>query len=285
MAALAAARILPVRVDKQGAVPDERLAECDLMMLTPGHQCPSSVSMPLARRQTLIEAVRAAGTILVENDYDADLFVEGEKAPPLRACDAERNVIYVGSFSKILSPGLRLGFVVAPPPVIEGLRALRRLVMRHPPANNQRAMACFIAQGHFRGHLRRLDAAMAARAQRMDSLLARMFPDCSATRGQGAASVWMRGPEGLESTQLAQIARQHDVLVEPGAMFFSAPEAGARYFRLGFSSIPSERIEPGLRALRTALDEVLGRKTGRGSEVDLALFSPTPRGLPARPPA
>lgn len=281
--ALADARIAPMHADESGGLPNDRLSECDMMLLTPGHDHASPDLKTIERRQAFIKAAQEAGTILVEADYDADLFLEGTKAPPLRACDTERNVIYVGGFSKIMSPGLRLGFVVAPPPVIDGLRALRRLMTRHPPTNNQRAMACFIAQGHYRGHLRRLGEALVVRAQLMDSLLSSLFPDCSWQRGQGTASVWMRGPEGLDSTRLAHIARERSVLLEPGTIFFSQPAHGARYFRLGFSSIPTERIEPGLQAVRAALDECVGLSIGRRVKTDLALFNIPRNGLPAEP--
>jgi GntR family transcriptional regulator/MocR family aminotransferase len=159
----------------------------------------------------------------------------------------------VGSFSKTLSPGLRLGFVVAPPPVLSELRMLRRLILRHPPTSNQRAMASFIALGHYRAHLGRVGAALAERARLVDALMPRHFGHCSWQRGAGSSSVWISGPKGLDTRHLATAARQNGVLIEPGGPFFARSGQGEHQFRLGFSSLPTERIEAGLAGLADAL--------------------------------
>ncbi|MBR0641537.1 aminotransferase-like domain-containing protein [Plastoroseomonas hellenica] len=252
MAQLQTRHLRHIAVDAEGAVPDAAFAACDLVLLTPGHHSPTSVVMSPGRRREVMHLARARGIILVEDDYDADLFAEGAPMPPLRATDPERRVIHVGSFSKTLSPGLRLGFVVAPRPVISELRALRRLSMRHPPSNNQRAMASFIALGHYRSHLRRVDAALAQRAQLMDRLLPQHLAGCRWQRGAGASSVWVTGPDTLDARRLAEAARHHGVLMEPGEAFFAEPGQGRNSFRLGFSSLATERIEDGLARLAAA---------------------------------
>jgi GntR family transcriptional regulator/MocR family aminotransferase len=263
MARMQTASLRRIAIDAEGAVPDADFAACDLVVLTPGHQSPTSVAMSLERRQAVLRLARQHDIIVVEDDYDADLFGEGMPPPPLRAMDPDRRVIHVGSFSKTLSPGLRLGFVVAPAPVIEELRALRRLIMRHPPSNNQRSLATFIALGHYRSHLRRVGVALTQRAQLMDELLPRLLPACRWQRGTGASSVWVTGPEGLDARLLAEAARGHGVLIEPGETFFHQPGQGRHSFRLGFSSIGTERIEAGLRGLACALAEVMPKKQAK----------------------
>ena len=236
-------------VDEAGAIWGDALADCRVAILTPGHQCPTTAILSPQRRRAMLAAARAQDAVLVEDDYDADLFAEGDRAPPLKSQDADGRVIYIGSLSKALAPGLRLGYVVAPAPVIAELRVLRRIMLRHPPSNNQRAMAMFIGLGHYRGQLRRVASALSERAAILDAALPRHLPGFRARRDAGAASAWITGPDGFDARRLAETARGAGVLIEPGDVFFADPERGRRCFRLGFSSIRAERIETGLRRL------------------------------------
>ena len=249
MVRLAGARLHPLAVDGGGAVPDAGLAGCQAAILTPGHHCPTTVVMPVVRRESFLAAARRHDLVLIEDDYDADLFREGPALPPLKSLDTEGRVVYVGTLSKALAPGLRLGYVVAPAAVLRELRVLRRIMLRHPPSNNQRAMAMFISLGHHRAHLRRLGGALTERAALLDRLLPMHLPRCRWVRGPGAASYWVTGPDGLDGQALAEAARGEGVLIEPGDVFFDARENGRGCFRLGFSSIRAERIGPGLARL------------------------------------
>ncbi|WP_131196776.1 PLP-dependent aminotransferase family protein [Lichenihabitans psoromatis] len=249
MVELAGGIVRPMLVDDSGALWHDSLSDCRLAILTPGHQCPTTAVLSPERRRTIFAAARAQDAVIVEDDYDADMFAEGERAPPLKSQDAGARVIYVGSLSKALAPGLRLGYVVAPAPVIAELRVLRRIMLRHPPSNNQRAMALFIGLGHYRGHLRRLAIALSERAATIDAALPRCLPGFAARRDAGAASAWITGPEGFDARSLAEAARGAGVLIEPGDVFFADPHHGRRCFRLGFSSIRADRIEEGLKRL------------------------------------
>ena len=236
-------------VDGEGARLDQGLAGCRVAVLTPGHHCPTTVTMSAPRRAAMLEAARFHGITVIEDDYDADLFQEDAALPPLKSADAEGRVIYIGSLSKVLAPGLRLGYVVASAPIIRELRVLRRIMLRHPPSNNQRAMAMFIALGHYGAHLRRVAAVLAERAALVDQLLPRHLPTCRWRRGSGAASYWIEGPAGLDAAAMAAAAATQGVLVEPGDVFFDAAAGPRGCFRLGFSSIRLDRIEAGLSRL------------------------------------
>ena len=248
MLGLATSDLAPLTIDRHGVVPDAAFAGRDIAFVTVGHQCPTTAVMPLERRRALLDTARRHDVVLVEDDYEADLAMEGE-IPSLKSLDADGRVIYVGSFSKVLAPGLRIGYVVAPRAVIAELRVLRRLMLRHPPSNNQRTTAMFIALGHYRSHLRRTAAALEERAACIGGLLPRLLPGCRWRRDPGATSFWIEGPPGLDARDLTERAREGGVLIEPGDIFFADPSAGHACFRLGFTSIRTDRIEAGLTIL------------------------------------
>jgi len=250
MVGLATTRVRALHCDRFGVVPDEVFAGCRVAFVTVGHQCPTTAVMPTARRRELLAAAARHGVVVVEDDYEADLSVEGDgELPCLKSLDEADNVIYLGSFSKILAPGLRIGYIVASRPVIDELRVLRRLMLRHPPTNNQRSLATFISLGHYRQHLRRTAAVLQERADLISELLPELVPSFRVRRDFGAKSFWIEGPDDLDNRAFVRLARDHGVLIEAGDIFFMNPEEGRRFLRLGFTSIVTHRIEPGLRRL------------------------------------
>jgi GntR family transcriptional regulator/MocR family aminotransferase len=253
--ALRTSRLRPLPVDQHGLVVDDRLAGCDLVLLTPGHQCPTTVTMPHHRREALLADASAGDRIIVEDDYDTVDGLADEPVPALKSMDKDGRVIHVGSLSKTLAPGLRLGFVVAPAPVIREARALRRLMLRHPPANNQRALALFLAHGHHETVLRRMRKAFAERARVLDESLRRHLPRLRWTMRPGSGGAWVEGPNDLDATRLAERAQEHGLLIEPGLPFFADAEPPRHYFRLGVGSIPMERIQPGVQLLGRLMRE------------------------------
>ncbi|MCW2242147.1 aminotransferase-like domain-containing protein [Azospirillum canadense] len=281
MVGMATADMRALTCDTYGVVPDGVFASRRVAFVTVGHQCPTTAVMPVGRRRELLDAASRHGVVLVEDDYESDLSVEGDAdLPCLKSLDRANRVIYTGSFSKVLAPGLRIGYVVAPKPVVDELRVLRRLMLRHPPTNNQRSLATFIQLGHYRQHLRRTATVLQERAERIAELLPELLPGCRFRRDFGAKSFWIEGPPGLdsrdlvraardlgvlieagdiffvdpaESRDLVRAARDLGVLIEAGDIFFVDPAEGRRHFRLGFTSIATHRIEPGLRRLGSLL--------------------------------
>jgi GntR family transcriptional regulator / MocR family aminotransferase len=247
--AMLTGNIVPLPIDHAGLIPGEPFAGCDLAFVTAGHQCPTTVTMPLQRRLGLLEAAHAHDVVLIEDDYESELIWQESELPPLMSLDRNAGVIYIGSLSKVLAPGLRLGYVVAPAPVIRELRALRRLMLRHPPLNNQRVAALFIGLGHYRAHLQRVSRVLLERARMLDAALPAHLAGCSWSRGAGSTSYWVTCPAGCDSNELAEAARNEGVVIEPGDVFFMSEGADRRCFRLGFSSIRTDRIEAGIERL------------------------------------
>ncbi|WP_413206852.1 PLP-dependent aminotransferase family protein [Rhodospirillum sp. A1_3_36] len=250
MVILATGSCTPLSVDNEGVVPDHRFGQCDLAFLTVGHQCPTTAVMPHHRREALLEVANRQDVLLIEDDYEGDLtLTEGGSRPCLKSLDRSDRVIYLGSFSKALAPGLRIGYIVAPAVVTAELRLLRRLLMRHPPTNNQRILAAFIGLGHYQRHMRRAAEILSRRAALMAQLLPEVMPGCTWRRDGGGKSFWVRLPEGYQCRAFEAEARERGVLVEAGDIFFANPEDGDRFLRLGFTSIAETAIEPGLRIL------------------------------------
>jgi GntR family transcriptional regulator/MocR family aminotransferase len=211
--------------------------------------------MPLARREALLEWARANDRVLIEDDYEIELGLEGRAQPALTSLDRNGRVVYVSSLSKTIAPGIRSGFIVGDRDLIRELRALRRLMLRHPAANNQRSVGLFLAMGHHDALLRRLRQAYAERAQRMALALSAHLPDVRFRTVPGASSFWLQFPDDVDTRVLASAAARRGVLIEPGEVFFAAragTDAPANHARLGFASIDAMRIEPGIAALAAA---------------------------------
>jgi GntR family transcriptional regulator/MocR family aminotransferase len=239
-------------VDAGGLTLSEGLGECDYLYVTPGHQCPTTVTMPVERRKELLDIASKRDIVIIEDDYETEFLPNTRETPSLKSFDQAGRVLYVGSLSKVLAPGLRLGYIIAPAEVVRELRALRRLMLRHPPSNNQRAAALFLGLGHYKAHIRRLGVSLGSRAQQLDAALQKHLPEFSFLLGEGVSSCWLKGPDGLDGTKLAAAAQKKGVLVETGDIFFMGDNPPNHFLRLGFSSIPAERIEPGIVALAAA---------------------------------
>ncbi|MGI9420284.1 MAG: PLP-dependent aminotransferase family protein [Geminicoccaceae bacterium] len=237
-------KLLPVA--KDGIDPDDVPEDCRLLFLTPSRQCPTGVRLPVERRRRLLELAEIREMLLIEDDFESNFGLTENASTAMRGMDGSNRVLYVGSLSKTLAPGLRVGYIVGPPAIMREARALRRLMLRHPPTNNQRALALFLALGHFDRLMRKSIDVQAERAAAMRAALERHLPTFDVTYGSGGSSVWVKGSEGLDSRALAITAREAGVLIEPGDVFFHGDQPPKRYCRLGFSSIPVTRIEPGI---------------------------------------
>ncbi|HEY0274489.1 MAG TPA: aminotransferase class I/II-fold pyridoxal phosphate-dependent enzyme, partial [Paenirhodobacter sp.] len=171
----------------------------------------------------------------------------------LKARDAAGAVIYIGSFSKTVFPGLRLGYMVAEPQVIREARALRSLVLRHPPGVLQRTLAYYLSLGHYDAQMTRMRAAYAQRRAAVAQAIAAHGLTPAAETDRGGSSFWMLLPEGAVSARVAADLRGLGVLIEPGEPFFTTPTDGAGFYRLAYSSIPVERIPDGIARIAAVL--------------------------------
>ena len=223
------------------------------VFVTPSHHCPTSVTMPLDRRQALLDRAEAQDFLVIEDDYDFEMAVLRPPAPALKSLDRGGRVIHVGSFSKSVFPGLRLGWLVGPAPFIARARALRALLLRHPPGHLQRTAAHFLALGHYDALIRRMGRAYGDRRRVLDAELARHGLTAPGNPASGGSALWMQAPTGTDTARLAARLAGEGVLIEPGHPFFAGPEAPRHFFRLAYSSIPAARIPEGVALIARAL--------------------------------
>jgi GntR family transcriptional regulator/MocR family aminotransferase len=241
-------------IDAQGLVVDARLDDCEYLYVTPGHQVPTGITMSAARRQQLLEHVRLQDQIIIEDDYDAELNLDNHPLPALKASDRHGRVIYLSSLSKAFSPGLRMGYLVADAELINELRALRRLMYRHPPLNNQRMLAEFLAQGHYDAHLRRFRAEHAQRREALCTAVDEQLVGCQHLGSPGSSAFWLQAPAGVDTQKLAWMAAQKSILIESGTQFFFNGSPPTNFMRLGFHAIDAQLIKPGIRRLAEVMD-------------------------------
>ncbi|MGC6411723.1 MAG: PLP-dependent aminotransferase family protein [Candidatus Puniceispirillaceae bacterium] len=240
-------------VDENGIIlGGQDLTQTDLVVITPSHQCPTTATLSTDRRQDLLASATRDDFLIIEDDYEFEMNFLEKPAPALKSGDKDGRVLYVGSFSKSLFPGLRLGYLVAPAPVIKSARKLRHLMLRHPPGHLQRTAAYFLALGHYDSQIRKLRRRLAARRAVMSEALAQVgLLDTQAAKF-GGTSFWVYGPPNLDTTALAAQLAEQSVLIEPGASFFF-DETRRNAMRLAYSSIPASKIPAGVDLVAKAI--------------------------------
>lgn len=241
--------IAPIDVDHDGLPPEALPDDVNVVFVTPSHHAPTTVTMPMSRRRDLLAKAEQNNFIVVEDDYEFEMSFLRPPRPALRSIDRVGRVIYVGSFSKSLFPGLRLGYLVGPKEFIAEARALRSTVLRHPPGHVQRTTAYFLGLGHYHALVRRMRDAFQARREVMTQAIQEFGLKTSHASVYGGTSFWMEAPSHVDTQTLAEDLRRDGVLIEPGAPFFTDATPHQHYFRIAYSSIAPNKIPEGIRRI------------------------------------
>ena len=246
-------QVASVEVDASGLPPDSLPSDVDVVFTTPSHQCPTATTMPLERRQALLQRASEKDFLIVEDDYEFEMSFLKAPSPALKSLDREGRVIYVGSFSKSLFPGLRLGYLVGSKHFIREARALRSTVLRHPPGHIQRTAAYFLSLGHYDALIRRMGSAFQDRRLAMEEAFLQYGLTVAGQGTFGGSSFWMRAPNGVDTEVVAEQLRAKGVLIEPGRPFFTTEDAPKNYYRLAYSSLPVRKITDGVALIASEI--------------------------------
>ena len=237
-------------VDEQGIVVDQNLGRCDLVYVTPSHQIPTAVLMSPRRREALLAAAQSHDFLIIEDDYECEVNYLDKPQPALRSMDESGRVIYVASLSKVLAPGLRLGFIVANSEFIRRARALRRTMMNHPPLNNQRAASFFLSLGHYDALMMRLGRVLQERRSALrDALNWMRGVPMEISPEVGGTTYWVRTPDNFDVEAFAHAAAQRGILIEPVKDYYANEDSAENCFRMGVTSLAADRIRPGVTQL------------------------------------
>lgn len=258
LAALTGANLHPVPVDGDGLVVDQ-LPEGDerirLACVTPSHQYPTGALLPLNRRLALLRWAERNGVLIMEDDYDGELRYDSRPVPSLAALatagTGASNVLYLGSFSKVMFPALRLGYIIVPPDLVAPFLNAKVTVERHAPALNQAVVAAFIAEGHFERHLARMRRVYSSRH---DALIAAMDQHLSGIAFRDTAMlsaglhVLTRFDVDMTETELEQLGMAHGIGFEGASACYTTPPAQPHMY-MGYAALPEQRIHEGIARL------------------------------------
>jgi GntR family transcriptional regulator/MocR family aminotransferase len=252
----AGARLVPVPVDGEGlevAAGIAREPNARLACVTPSHQYPLGVTMSLGRRLELLGWAGRAGAWVIEDDYDSEYRYTGRPLEALQGLDTEERVLYVGTFSKVLFPALRLGYLVVPPDLVDAFVSARELTDRHPPTVDQAILADFIAEGHFGRHIRRTRALYARRQAALVEQAARELRGLLDVR-PAAAGMHLVGrlPEGVDDHEASRRAARLGVEAPPVSLYGGAPR-GRGALMLGYAAVGELEMRRAVRRLAEAL--------------------------------
>lgn len=225
------------------------------LYVLPNFQNPTGRTMSEARRQALVDAAQAAGLPIVEDNPYGDLWFDQPPPPPLTARNPE-GCIYLGSFSKVLAPGLRLGYVVAPKAIMPKLLQAKQAADLHSPTFNQRLVAEVLKDGFIDRHVPTIRALYKHQCEVMlDALATEMAGlDVQWNSPDGGMFLWARLPEGMSAVELLPKAVDKGVAFVPGAAFYAAAP-DPRTLRLSFVTAREEQIRIGIKALAAAIRE------------------------------
>ena len=237
--------IVPISIDKDGIVVNDIKEDADIIFTTPSHQYPTGVTMSMERRRELLSIAKEKQMVIIEDDYEAEINFQKKPHPSLKSLDKDNSVIYVGSFSKAFAPGLRLGYMVAPESFVKEVKALRRLMIRHIPANNQRSVALFIGLGHYHNMFTKIQKTNKERWGLINEKI-NNEPLLSCTPTLGGSTFWIEILAPIDSDKLCKNLLTKGVAVRSGNTLFSGSNTPTNYLHLGYSAIDTNKIDKGL---------------------------------------
>ena len=261
--ALAGCHLVPVPVDMEGldvAAGIKRCPKARAAFVTPSHQFPLGVTMSASRRLRLLEWAQSSGAWIIEDDYDSEYRYESMPIASLQGLDTNARVIYVGTFSKVLFPSLRLGYVVIPPDLVDRFLSIRRAMDLGPPTFSQEVLADFIGEGHFARHIRRMRILYRERRSALvASLTEELGSMVEVLGGEAGMHLAVTLQNGSRDLEVAERAARRNLWIWPLSRAYLG-EASRQGFILGFGGTAMTEIPNGVRRLRALLT---GKREGQ----------------------
>lgn len=248
----------PIGVDHAGMNPPEQSGPPPrLIFVTPSHQYPLGPVMSLERRQRLLALAHRGGSWIVEDDYDSEFRFSGQPIPALQGLVAEPPVIYIGTFSKTLYPGLRLGYVVLPRPLMHELKTAHAELYRGGHALIQTALAEFIQAGHYTAHIRRMRLLYGRRRAFLTALITRYMGKAALSEFNDNAGLHLvlNLPDDADDVAVARLANAQDILVRPLSRYYLT-QARRKGLLMGFACVPEEKMEGAFKRLMACIHAV-----------------------------
>ena len=244
--------IVPVAVASSGIDLDSlRSSGSTMVYVTPSHQLPMGYVMPIANRLKLIEWAESGGNLILEDDYDSELRYHGTPIPSLQGLRPDGNIVYLGTFSKILSPALRLSYLVLPRPLLASFRVRYRDYFSTVSLLEQRTMATFMEQGHWMRHVRRMRIIYQRKHDALLQAIERRFAGKATVVGQGAGlHLVLQLHEGDPGeSRIIHLAEQRGIRLFPFSATCATGEPAATSLLLGFGGMSAAEIEQGIDLL------------------------------------
>jgi GntR family transcriptional regulator / MocR family aminotransferase len=259
--AAAGCRIVPVPVDREGlnvAAGIKRCRKARAAFVTPSHQFPLGVTMSASRRFQLLDWAQNAGAWIMEDDYDSEYRYESSPIASLQGLDVNARVIYIGTFSKVLFPSLRIGYVVVPANLVDRFIAMRRAMDIGPPTFFLEVLADFIAEGHFARHIRRMRVLYRERRSALvDSIKNELGPSIEVLGDAAGMHLAIVLPKRSHDVQIAERAARQNLRVWPLSRAYAGDTSSAGLVSagliLGFGSTEIDEIPRAVRKLRNLL--------------------------------
>jgi GntR family transcriptional regulator / MocR family aminotransferase len=258
-------KIIGVPMDEDGMRVDQlealvRLHGSHPLYTIPNFHNPTGACLSGARRRQLVKLAERYGFPILEDDFVGDLRYEGHAQPTLKSLDPGGFVIYISTFSKMLMPGLRVGFLLAEGPIFERLVRLRRMHDLATSSLSQRALEAFVTVGRYQAHLRRTCQRYRLRRDALLDAMRKNLPgDFRYRPVHGGLFQWINLPQGMQSSLLLQEAQKLGVHFAPGGIFFQNSIEGESFLRLNFCAIDQEAIHLGLQRLGEASQQLRER--------------------------
>ena len=255
----ASAHLMPVPVDKEGMCITQEMAHrvtARMVYVTPSHQYPLGVTMSLTRRLALLEWARRAKAWILEDDYDSEFRYKGRPLAALQGLDTSGRVIYIGTFSKVLFPALRVGYMVVPPDLVDGIVSARTTIDLHPPTLGQVILTDFLNEGHFGRHIRRMRELYAVRQAALVSAVKQELKGLLEVNANEAGMYligWLL--QDIDDQRASQAAAAYGIEAPPLSTFRFEP-GNSQGLLLGYTAFNEDEIRKGVQRLAQALQSM-----------------------------